>query len=456
MFLIPGIIALFIFALLRPHEIFEPLNGLNSVTLLGAAALGWVLDTRIRVSRPRGSALLLIAFVFTGWAIVTVTVKAPSSMGEQLSVFGASILMFLIIAEGVRSFRGVNVIAGVLLAITLVLAGLGVEQGLSSSICYLRGEDASAAAEGATIDGRPCTTRRDCEEGAPAGSEFLCEHPGLLGTHSIAGRVRFRGILEDPNELAWTISMGVPLAFAFRERRRTEGRLALLVVTVMLAGMCVIMTKSRSGQLALAAVLAVYFLRRFGKRGVFAAVPVVVTLLLLGGRSGQEADESSMERLESWAEGLQMWRENPVLGVGFGQFSEHHYLTAHNSFMLTLAEMGPLGLLLWTGCIYLAAKILIRMQIDLRDRPEAIDARSWSTALLASLVGMVISAAFLSLAYHTALWIYLGLVGALYAAVRQHEPGWRVGFGWRDLMLLGGIDVAIVSGFALYIRWKGV
>jgi hypothetical protein len=456
MFLIPGIIALFAFALLRPHEIFESLNGLSSVALLGLAAFGLVLDARVGVSRPRGSALLLTAAVFTAWSILTVTIKAPGGMGEQVSVFGASIMMFAIIAEGVRSFRAVSVVAGVLLTITLVLAVLGVEQGLSPTVCYLRGEDASAAAEGATIDGRPCVKRLDCEEGAPAGSEYLCEHPGLFGTHSIAGRVRFRGILEDPNELAWTLSMGVPLAFAFRERRRTRKRLLLLIATVALAGICVIMTKSRSGQMALAAVLAVYFIRRFGWRGVFAAAVVVVPLMLLGGRSGQEADESSMERVESWAEALQMWRENPIFGVGFGQYSEHYYLTAHNSFMLTLAELGPLGLFLWTACVYLAAKVLIRMQLDLRDRPEANVARSWSVALLASMVGMIVSAAFLSLAYHTALWIYLGLVGALYAAVRRHDPSWRVTIGWRDLALLGGLDVVIVGAFAFYIRWKGV
>jgi hypothetical protein len=456
MFVIPGIVVLFAFVFVRPHEIFEPLRSVTMFGVLSVAALGLVLDARAKVSRPRGSPLFGMAAAFTAWSVLTVAVKAPATLGEQLVLLGASLIMFVVVAEGVQSFRAFGVTAAVLLAITLLLAGVGVEQGLSPSTCYLRGEDdTQPASEGGMLDGRACATGKDCEEGGEPGAEYLCEHTGLLGTHSIGGRVRFRGLLQDPNELAWAISMGVPLAFAFVERRRSATRIAVLVAALALGSVCVIMTQSRSGQLALAAVLGVYFVRRFGWRGAAVAILVTIPLVLLGGRSGAEAESSSQERLECWAEALSLWRENPLLGVGAGQFTEHHYLTAHNSFMLTLAELGPVGLVLWSAGIYLAFKVVVRVQLDLRARADASVARIWAVALLASLVGLTLSAAFLSIAYHAVLWIYLALVAALYAAVRRHDPAFQVRFGWRDLVAVLGCDVVLVAGFAFYIRIKG-
>jgi O-antigen ligase len=178
-------------------------------------------------------------------------------------------------------------------------------------------------------------------------------------------------------------------------------------------------------------------------------------MLLLGGRSGEGADSSSEERLGCWSEALSMFRENPLTGVGAGQFTEHHFLTAHNSFLLTLAELGPLGFLLWTLALYFAFKITVRIQIDLAARPETRIARSWAMALFASLTGLAVSAFFLSIAYHTALWIYLALPGALYAAVRKHAPEFQVRLTWRDVGLVLGADTALIVAIAVYLRFKG-
>ena len=69
---------------------------------------------------------------------------------------------------------------------------------------------------------------------------------------------------------------------------------------------------------------------------------------------------------------------------------------------------------------------------------------------------MVVSAIFLSLAYHAILWIFLGLSAALYAAVRAHEPGFRVRLGWRDVSFILGADFVLVVSIAVYLRLKGI
>jgi hypothetical protein len=455
MFAIPAISALFTVLYLRPHEVFDLLRPITMNGMVVLVLFAYGLDIRLGFARPRGSALLGILIALVGLSIFTIILRAPDHLSEQLAILGVSLCAFLAASEGIQTLRALGVVAAVILALTVVIAAVGIHQGLAPSICYLRGEGGTETTWGETIDGRPCTEIAQCEEGGVTGADYLCEHPGLFGTHSIGGRVRFRGLLEDPNELCLALTMGMPLAFGLYERRRSSRRLAMMLAAFALIATCVIMTQSRSGQVAMMAALGVYFVRRFGRRGAIVAALFALPLLLLGGRTGAEADSSSEERLECWHEALEMWRENPFFGVGQGQFGQHHYLTAHNSFLLALAELGPLGLMLFTAALYMSLKITVRAQLDLAGRPEAAVARSWAAALTASLAGLVISAFFLSVAYHTLLWMFLGLAGAVYAVVRTHNPEWRVRFGWRDGVVVVLTDIVMVIGLSLYVRLKG-
>jgi hypothetical protein len=453
MFVIPGVFALLMFVYWRLHELFEGMHWFGVNFVLGLAALGFVIDYGIGVNRPRGSALLYLLLALFGLAIVGAVIKAPESLTAQLTIFGVDIAAFFLLSEGVQTLRGLATVSAIVLAFTLALAAIGVQQGLSPSVCYTA---ANGPGGKDTPDGRTCASISDCLHGGKMDTDYFCEHPGVFGSHSIGGRVRFRGVIEDPNELAWAVCVGMPLAFAAFQLRRSWPRGIVLAAAVVGSTVCVIMTQSRSGQLAILAVFGVYFARRFGLRGLLLGALVGLPVLMLGGRGGEAAESSSDERLGCWAEGLAMWRANPLSGVGAGQFTEHHYLTAHNSFVLTLAEMGPLGLLLWTSAIYFAFKITIQIQRELATDKDAKAACIWATALLASLAGTAVSALFLSMAYRTLLWIMLGLVGALYSAVRKHDPTFRVRFGWKDMALVFGGDTALMTFTALYLRLKGV
>ena len=99
---------------------------------------------------------------------------------------------------------------------------------------------------------------------------------------------------------------------------------------------------------------------------------------------------------------------------------------------------------------------MIQVQRDFADRPEAEAARTAALALLAGLTGTVVSALFLSITYHMSLWILLGLVGAIQAAVTRHDPDWRVRWRLRDTMYVVGFDVVLICSIAFYLRLKGV
>jgi O-antigen ligase len=282
------------------------------------------------------------------------------------------------------------------------------------------------------------------------GAEYACEHVGLLGTTSVGGgRIRYRGVLQDPNELSLAGCIGLPVAFAFSqsERRRKFGRLSLAVLTFALVLVCAVYTGSRGGQLVFLVVLGAYFLKRFGRGGLVLGGLLGAPLLLLGGRSGAEAESSTMERLDCWAEALSLARSHPVIGVGLHQFGEYNDLTAHNSYLLTLSELGLPGMILFSVVVYLSAKIpiVVMREVTANSAPEGAPlAQPWATALMAAFMGLAVGIFFLSFAYHYVLWIYIGLSGALYMSVRTHLPNFRIRFGWGDMALVAALDAVVV------------
>lgn len=452
MFVVPTIAALFLFVYFRPHEVFESLKPLTFNLIAGLLAWGYAMDARLGFVRPRKTALLWLGTAFLVFCVISHAIKASPTIGVAIPTLGASLLVFLLISLGLPTFRAIEAIAAVLLAITLAIASIGVHQALSPLTCIRYSPFTKSSAP----DGRPCADSAEpaeCRVGGAPDIRYQCEHPGVFDTYSIQGRVRYRGILQDPNELAWAVCMGAPLAFALYGRKRSAFRFLTLAAMLLLGGVCVIKTQSRSGQLTFAAILGVYFVSRYKWAGAIAGLIAAAPVMLLGGRSGESASESTEERLECWKQGFKMWQSDPFLGVGHAQFTEHHYLTAHSSLVLTLAELGPIGFFLFTAVMYVAFKIALRAQMQYAHSDQAAVARTWSTAILASLTGTVVSAAFLSIPYHPIVWIDLGLVGALYAAIRNHDPNFNVRFGARDFALVLVGDILLVSGLKVYLAY---
>jgi len=306
-------------------------------------------------------------------------------------------------------------------------------------------------------DGRPCEITDDCfTSEAEPGWEYRCEKVGMFGTYSIEDRVRYRGDLHDPNELGMTICIG-GLAFllAFALRRRT----ALMITAAVLGGLLIfwtiILTQSRGALVVFMAVPGVYFVKRYGITGLAAGAVVALPLMTLGGRSGDKADMSTMLRYEAWAAGLQMFKSSPVFGVGHRQFGQNHFMTAHNSYVLALGELGLLGMILFVGVLYMSVKVLWSGVRELDKVPGAAAARTWGLALLSSFAGMLFQINTLSFAYHPVLWIMVGLAGAYSSAVRHHKPDFVVKTTLRDALIV--VTVCVVYAMLilpLFLKWK--
>jgi hypothetical protein len=79
--------------------------------------------------------------------------------------------------------------------------------------------------------------------------------------------------------------------------------------------------------------------------------------------------------------------------------------------------------------------------------------RPWAVGLIAAFTGFAVGIFFLSFTYHYVLWIYIGLSGALYSAVRTHHGAFKVRFGIRDLAAVVAMDVAVIGFVHIYTHW---
>ena len=222
---------------------------------------------------------------------------------------------------------------------------------------------------------------------------------GLAGAEALnRGEVmqaRGIGIFSDPNDLALAIVIWVPFLLPFVHRGLLSRTMwsGILVLIPVLTGL--VFTRSRGGILGLGAVFWFYFYRRVGL--VVSVVPLVLLFAVFMSipRMNQiDAKEASARaRLDHWSAGMDMFKQSPVVGVGRGNFTDHHYRTAHNSFILVLAETGAVGAILWIMMFFSAARDLWFASRDPRAPPEI---EALITGVTGALLGWQVCAFFLS------------------------------------------------------------
>jgi O-antigen ligase len=184
-------------------------------------------------------------------------------------------------------------------------------------------------------------------------------------------RVRGAGFLSDPNDLAQILLIALPLAFVAWRRGRVVANFFVVLVPAALLLWTTYLTHSRGGLIALAAVALMAARKKLGTTAsmVLAGVFIFGMLALdfTGGRGISAADGA--DRLEAWANGLEMFKSAPLFGIGFNGFTDFNEITAHNSFVLCLAELGILGSTLWMALLVTTTTNLNRIIGMQKKRP---------------------------------------------------------------------------------------
>lgn len=271
------------------------------------------------------------------------------------------------------------------------------------------------------------------------------------GEVSVIPRLRSTGIFNDPNDLSLILVTAMTVAMYGLCRRGPSARLVWLALLGLL-GYGLMLTQSRGGFLSLLVAAGVFAWAQFGraKAVLVAALALPVLLVLFAGRQTQfdlgNRNDTAQERVQLWSEGLELFKESPLLGIGYGEYSDRVLLVAHNSFLHSFTELGFLGGALFAGAFGCALAGVWRSKPPAAVSPAASLARQLRPCILAIVAAYLVGILTLSRCYVVPTYLVLGL-GAGYSAVAASQPPLRV--GRRLFVALFGCG--LLALFAIYL-----
>ena len=435
-------------AYLSPAVLVPSLAPYHIQVVLAALALFASLPGLFRSGITRQPSLYCLMIFFSMVGISSAANGGVHAGFIAVEEFASSCIVFILIIADCGTLRRVKVVAAVVVAVTLYFVLRGAEAYWHDS---------------------------------PLSSSPFVLHQGPGETY--IPRIRGLGFVNDPNDFAQLIVCCIPLLWLWRRPNHKLSNLVTvyLPLLALLAG--AYLTHSRGGLMALGVLLVFSLRKRFGTTLSLIATSILtiamIALNFTGGRDISEATGS--DRMDAWSAGLQLARASPLLGVGYGRFPDHYPITAHNSFVLCMAEIGFIGYFSWIGlivtafvgawailhnrdktgyaveiCKYKGNSTALDQRTGWLSSPDAVakepveEVRRCLRLTMASLLGFLTAAWFLSRAYTTPLYTILGIANAITLLAMRQDNGlkfpvaslivrYTLGFGVLIIALIYGI-----------------
>ncbi|HXS09469.1 MAG TPA: O-antigen ligase family protein [Candidatus Krumholzibacteria bacterium] len=409
-----GLVNYLAFLYIRPQDFVPALQGMPIMLLLGGGTAALVvLHRAVRHRKLVFARVPQSAFVLWFYAAIVVSQMAGMRLHGALEAsleFVPTVVMYFLIVELVDSWKRIKIILILLVHLTLALAIQGLFMHFTGA--------------------------------------------GFGGTEAYQGRIQAVGIFSDPNDLALIINTVLPLVvlWLLQSRSLLVKLYALPVIVIFVYA--IFLTASRGGLLCLGLMAILVGMKKFGKFvGVGAGLAIMAALVVLGPRMNTISTEeaSSYGRLEAWVLGMSLFKGSPLFGVGFGNFMEYHFRTAHNSFVLCCAELGLFGLYPWLMLIWISLKNTRFVEKELLadgQRDFAMYAYAAELALLLFVAGALL----LSRTYHPSLFVLLGVCAAISRVFTTQSDQRYVLIEKRDLLLGFVLTIASVVGFYFVLR----
>ena len=257
------------------------------------------------------------------------------------------------------------------------------------------------------------------------------------------------GFLADENDLCMTMNMIIPISFFLAMNVSGKKKIYFIFLTGLFL-FVIILSASRGGFVGLMAAFMYCWLRTkkkiltafiIGVLAIFAAVVAPPTYWNEIRSITEEGTEQGTgeERVYTWGIGWHMFLDNPILGVGQGNFPyvfEKYELEvtgtdeafhgrsvagreAHSIYITMLTELGIIGTGIIIGMIINIFKDLKAIRFRSSQQPNKgsspIFNRNYFLALglEGALVSYLVSGAFISILYYPNLWILMGFVISL-------------------------------------------
>ena len=253
----------------------------------------------------------------------------------------------------------------------------------------------------------------------------------------------------DPNFFAALQVVSLPLVLVLASTTKNHLHRLFLVGAIAVIAGSIISTLSLGGLITMAAAALIItvlpsstLFRSRGQKGAF----ILAALIGLGGlfvvakedidrrldiKFSQE--DAAGGRGDLWGAAIHGYKQRPVTGLGYGGFYassfqllrttpgvdlERHLRFlglgeyAHNAYIGSLAELGPLGVVLFVGMLLFALRTLWRSAHRAAEAGETFK-RAVSNALIVAILSFSVSSFLLSTETSRTLWMLLGLTAAV-------------------------------------------
>lgn len=210
-----------------------------------------------------------------------------------------------------------------------------------------------------------------------------------------SNNTRFGAANFDANDFALILALGVPIAWHLATSK-SKGKVAQVFKLVNyayipLALLVILLTASRGGLVSVS-VAFFYILGTFTRLRPIARIFIFVTLVGALFALQPFIPQTSIDRISSgrdelgdgnlsgrgaiWGEGLRIFEENPLLGIGSDTFRLANNLdkAPHNTYLAILVELGIIGFVLFMSILAASFYLAIRQ--------SKWDSRLWVTILL--------------------------------------------------------------------------
>jgi len=264
---------------------------------------------------------------------------------------------------------------------------------------------------------------------------------------------RAAGLRTDPNDTAMLLVTGIPLGLYWLFNTKKNITKLLCVGVILLILFSIMLTGSRGGFVTLLIIGLGFYIRKPTIGATVLGGLLIVFMIALAPKTfvdrietlvtGQEkhGGKSMNNRLELQMTGIKLFLDNPVIGVGPGNFGlayiqdkkpgytpskgsdfSHSYGVAHNMHLEMFVETGLFGGLLFELIMLLAFKGFLGY-----DKHNKTKQKSYTLGymLALSLIGLLFSGLFLSQGKNSVLWFIVGMGFAMKKLTDQQRVAKR-------------------------------
>jgi len=270
---------------------------------------------------------------------------------------------------------------------------------------------------------------------------------GVQGLVRVVGYMGSSGLTGNPNDLALMLNLIIPLAAALALSSRGLPRL-IAAGALLLSVAGVVVTFSRAGFLALAAILIMFIAVLARRKSAGAAIALVVIALCVPAMLPQtyldrlstitnmheDKTGSALGRYQDLYIAADVVERNPIIGVGLGQDiialnqarGRSTWRSVHNAYLQYAVDLGVPGFVLFAWLHLLCFRSARAVEKRARHDPALEELAPLATGVQISLGAFFVAAMFHPIAYQFYFFSIAGLAVALKNTARAEMARGRV------------------------------